>query len=149
MIKTGISATDRYLFDLNGFIVIRNVFTPEECETANKAITNHIHQEQERWGKLGVANAYGVSGTALTGTKGRFDLGGMLGWPEGEREVFRRMMTHERLVPYYHAFCGKGYRADHLPFLIRMERGSEGHAFHGGAVEPNGRPAWPLAYYCN
>lgn len=35
MIKTGISATDRYLFDLNGFIVIRNVFTPEECETAN------------------------------------------------------------------------------------------------------------------
>lgn len=113
MIKTGISATDRYLFDLNGFIVIRNVFTPEECETANKAITNHIHQEQERWGKLGVANAYGVSGTALTGTKGRFDLGGMLGWPEGEREVFRRMMTHEKLVPYYHAFCGKGYRADH------------------------------------
>lgn len=73
----------------------------------------------------------------------------MLGWPEGEREVFRRMMTHERLVPYYHAFCGKGYRADHLPFLIRMEKGSEGHAFHGGAIEPSGRPAWPLAYYCN
>jgi hypothetical protein len=147
--SSSVSATDRYLFDLNGFLVIKKVFNASEVDAANLAVNAHLHEQHERWGKLKVANAYGVRGNTLTGTKGRFDLAGMLGWAEGERELFRRVMTHERLVPYYHAFLGAGYRLDHLPFLIRMERGSEGHAFHGGAVQPNGSPAWPLSYHCS
>eukprot|EP00961_Rhodomonas_salina_P256166 3462037-Rhodomonas_salina.1 len=33
--------TEKYLFDLNGFIVVRNVLTPEEVAAANAAVDAH------------------------------------------------------------------------------------------------------------
>ena len=149
-VATAPKPIDRYLFDLNGFLVLRGVFSEEQVSAANKAIDAHIDGMHERTGKLMVANAYGVKGGALKGDgTGRFDLGGMLSWPSPHRDVFRAMLCHEALVPYYHMMLGAGYRLDHLPFLIRMIRGSEGHAFHGGAVQPSGEPSWPLAYSHN
>ena len=139
----------QYLFDLHGYIVVPKVFSDEEVAAGNAAIDERVARDlHERSGKLNLSNAYGVKSRALTGAKGRFDMGGMLGWPAPHRDLFRAMLAHPRLVPYYHMFVGAGYRLDHLPFLIRMEKGSEGHAFHGGAVTPHGAPAWPLGYQC-
>ena len=142
-----LSPTDRYLFDLNGYIIVRNVFTAEEIDAANKAIDLHADQMLERTGPLKLNNAYGVKGDNLSGSKGRFDMGGLLTWEQPHSQTFRKLLTHEKLIPYFHTFVGKGYRMDHLPFLIRMVRDSEGHAFHGGAVTPTGQPSWPLAYH--
>jgi len=63
------SPTDKYLFDLNGYLIIRNVFSDVEISEANKAIDSHIPALHERTGKLKLFDAYGVKGTALSGTR--------------------------------------------------------------------------------
>ena len=42
------SDDERYLFDLNGFIIIRNVLTPEEVKIANNIIDKYQNQMIER-----------------------------------------------------------------------------------------------------
>ena len=44
--------TARYLFDLNGYLVIRNVFSPEEIAIGNEGIDRHLSTLHERTGKL-------------------------------------------------------------------------------------------------
>ena len=39
---------ERYLFDLNGFLIVRGVLSPEEIKEANDAIDNHLHDAVER-----------------------------------------------------------------------------------------------------
>ena len=43
------------------------------------------------------------------------------------------MLAHPRIVPYLHEILGKGFRLDHLPSLIGMRRGAEGHQLHGSS----------------
>jgi hypothetical protein len=62
--------------------------------------------------------------------------------------VFLRPPT-DSLVPYFHEFLGRGYRMDHLPFLILQEKGSEGFSLHGGTVDCGSGQYQPhLAYSC-
>jgi hypothetical protein len=49
---------------------------------------------------------------------GRLDMGGMLGWEEPHREIFRNLLAHPKLVPYLHMVIGEGYRLDHSPLII-------------------------------
>ena len=51
---------------------------------------------------------------------GRIDMGKVLGWPSPHREGFRNLLVHPKLVPYLHAFVGKGYRLDHSPLIIKQ-----------------------------
>ena len=46
---------ERYLFDLNGFIVVRNVFTADEIARANAAIDARSERIVERKGDLRLA----------------------------------------------------------------------------------------------
>lgn len=75
-------------------------------------------------------------------------MGGMLGWEKPFCEPFRDVLCHSALLPALTDLLGVGYRLDHSPLLIAMEKGSEGHTLHGGAVTEAGEPAWPLAYEC-
>ncbi len=96
---------ERYLFDLNGFIVIRNVLTPEEIKEANEVIDKYQNQMIERK-ESALRNA--VKGTNFYGSgPGRKDLGGVLEWGE-ESKVFRKILAHPRLVPLFHGILGKG-----------------------------------------
>jgi len=134
----------RFIFDLEGFVVIKGVFSKDEIEAANAAVDRHKEDMKERQGELRNTKA----GTSLSGDgkTGRRDLGGMLAWPEGDREVFQSMLAHPKLVPYYHAFVGEGYRLDHLPLLISQSQGAEGFALHGGPLDSQGRPDFSLTY---
>ena len=129
---------EKYLFDLNGFLVVRNVFTKEEIRSANAAVDARSDAVVERKGDLRLGGAKGESALAGDGVTGRKDLGGMLGWPKGERDVFRSVLTHRKLVPYYRALVGEGYRMDHLPLLIQQNPGSDGFVFHGGKMNDDG-----------
>ena len=42
------TAHERFLFDLNGFLVVRNVFTPEEISAANAAIDANVPSMRAR-----------------------------------------------------------------------------------------------------
>lgn len=141
----GVSSDELFLFDLNGYLVVRSVFSPDEVAAANEAIDAHRGRAQERAGS-GLRNA--TEGTALSATGGRIDLGGFLGWDESPgRTVLRSTLAHRRLMPYFEAFCGPGYRLDHSPLVILQESDSEGFSLHGGTVDcRSGRYNPTLAY---
>jgi hypothetical protein len=53
-------------------------------------------------------------------------MGGMLHWPAEQSRTFRDVLTHPRLLPYYTALLGEGYRLDHQPLLVAQAADSEG-----------------------
>lgn len=141
------SEDERYLFDLNGYLIVRGVLTPEEVKACNDVIDAHASEMIERTaGPL--RNT--LKGTALAGTgPGRKDLGGVLEWGE-ESKVFKSILAHPRLVPIFHGILGKGYRMDHLPFVIASDKGAEGFQLHGGTIDCTSGEYNPhLAYTCN
>jgi hypothetical protein len=144
----GLSHTEKYMFDLNGFLVIRNAFNSDTVLRANAAIDAHSDRVFERDGKLRTSGLYGRESKALAGdgSTGRKDVGGMLGWDAPHREPFRELLCHPTVARVLTSLLGVGYRLDHSPLLIAMDKGAEGHTLHGGAVTEAGEPAWPLAY---
>lgn len=138
---------ERYLFDLNGFIIIRNVLTKEEVKAANEIIDKHQKEMIER-NEVALRNA--VEGTSFYGSgPGRKDLGGVLEWGN-DSKIFRKILAHPRLVPVFHGILGKGYRMDHLPFVIAQDKGAEGFQLHGGTIDCSSGNYNPhLAYTCH
>ena len=129
----GLSHAEKYVFDLNGFLVIRNAFDADMVRRANEAIDVHQDQVHERVGKLRTSGLYGRESTALTGdgVTGRKDVGGMLGWQAPHRAPFRELLCHPTVARVLTSLLGVGYRLDHSPLLIAMDKGAEGHTLHG------------------
>jgi ectoine hydroxylase-related dioxygenase (phytanoyl-CoA dioxygenase family) len=140
-----ISDADKYFFDTNGVLILRQVLSKQMIAAMNAAIdTRMVDDTIERRGKLRLTAKGGpLSGD---GTTGRKDIAGFLGWPRGEREAFRDVLTHPAIVPYLHELLGPGYRLDHNPLCIAQDPGAEGFEFHGGSTLDNGRWNWPLQY---
>ena len=120
---------ERYLFDLNGYLVLRQVLDAGEVAELNAAIDHHGADLREYERSLAGGSA------ALSGTSHRKDLGGMLAWERPWCEPFRRLLVHPGVKPCLEAVLGGGYRLDHGPGLIAMDAGCEGGALHGGGVE--------------
>ena len=119
--------TEKYLFDVHGYLVIKGALSPEEVAAANTAIDYHASQIQIRPNDL----AHGSR--TLQGTTGRGDLGGMLTWEKPHCEVFRQMIVHPKLSPYLGELLGPGFRLEGLG-IITMEAGAEGFWFHEGGT---------------
>ena len=96
----------------------------------------------------GLRNTKDGTPLAGDGKTGRMDLSGMLGWPAPQSAPFRKLLAHPKLIPTMHALIGKGYRMDHLPFLIAQEKGSEGFSLHGGPLTGDGGFNPHLQYVC-
>eukprot|EP00928_Gymnodinium_smaydae_P072571 TRINITY_DN55910_c0_g1_i1.p1 TRINITY_DN55910_c0_g1~~TRINITY_DN55910_c0_g1_i1.p1 ORF type:complete len:356 (-),score=63.35 TRINITY_DN55910_c0_g1_i1:74-1069(-) len=142
------SETERFLFDLDGFLVVRGVLTPEELRALNAAVDAHADEACER---LDPELRNAQERTPLAGSdasKGRRDLGGMLGWDKPHCEPFRALLDHPRLVPYLVDLLGAGYRLDHLPLVISQHKGSEGFSLHGGPLTKRGGLNPTLQYRC-
>lgn len=124
--SAGLTAEERYLFDLNGYLLVRGALDSEEVKALNDAITEHSDEAVSRTGSLSNAppGAFSAAGA-------RRDLGGMLGW---STPGFRQLLAHPRLAPYLAALCGDGYRLDHQPMVLLQDAGSEGFALHGGPL---------------
>ncbi len=120
---------EKYLFDINGYIVVRDVLTADEIAAANAAIDHHAHHIQERVGDLSLSG----DSPALRGETGRGDLGGALSWEKPHCDPFRAMLAHARLTPYMHEILGPGFRLDHNLGIITMRKGAEGHVLHGSS----------------
>jgi ectoine hydroxylase-related dioxygenase (phytanoyl-CoA dioxygenase family) len=138
---------ERYLFDLNGYLIVRGVLSPEQVKEATDMIDKHSEDMIER--KEGaLRNA--VKGTKYYGSgPGRKDLGQVLEWG-ADSSIFKSILAHPRLVPLFHGILGKGYRLDHLPFVIAQDTGAEGFQLHGGTVDCTSGEYNPhLAYTCH
>lgn len=121
--------TERYLFDLQGFLVVRDVLSADEIAVANEAIDQHADGIKERVGDLSLSS----DSTTMKGKTGRGDLGGLLGWDSPWCDPFRDMMVHPRIVPHLNCILGQGWRLDHAAGLISMRKGAEGHLLHGSS----------------
>ena len=120
---------EKYLFDINGYIVVRGALSPEDIALCNTAIDRHADQIHERTGDLSLSGG----STALKGITGRGDLGGALSWEEPYGRPFRAMLNNPKVVPYLHVILGEGYRLDHNLGIITMRQGAEGHTLHGSS----------------
>lgn len=103
---------EKYIFDLNGFFVVRNAFDTSMVARANEAIDAYAEEMHERTGKLRTSGLYGRESTPLAGdgTTGRKDVGGMLGWAAPHREPFRELLCHPTVARVLTTLLGVGYR---------------------------------------
>ena len=114
---------EKYLFDLTGYLVLRQVLTPEEVARCNEAIDCHADQTVELERSL---------------------AGGSEALERPWCEPFREMLVRSTVTPYLETILGKAFRLDHGPGLIAMEAGCEGGTLHGGGIE---RPDFCEAYF--
>lgn len=121
---------ERYLFDLNGYLLIEGVLSAAEVAECNAAIDHHIEELAE------YPRSLAGGSKALSGTEHRHDLGGMLGWEKPWCDPFHRLLAHPNVVPYLNGVLGEGYRLDHGPGLIAQNKGAEGGTLHHGGANP-------------
>jgi len=102
----------RFLFDLQGYLVLPDALSPETVAELNAAIDTMVAQEvpeeatSHRWINL-LARA----------------------------KVFRDLIDHEAVLPTLHDLLGDGFRLDHeYVDLIRTGMGPIGAGLHGGAT---------------
>lgn len=121
--------TERYLFDLHGFLVVEGVLSKAEVAAANEAIERHADGIVERVGEASLSS----DSKTMQGETGRGDLGGLLSWEKPWCDPFRAMLAHPQITPYLNQLLGKGWRLDHNAGLISMRKGAEGHLLHGSS----------------
>ena len=127
---------EKYLFDLNGYLVVENVLTEDELALANEAVDRHLDRGRVRPREQRLDG----NSPALEGTHGRGELGSLIHWDEPWCNPFRDMLAHPRIVPYLNEMLGKGFRIDHQMLLLWMDKGAEGFRFHGSSgpgFDPN------------
>ena len=130
------NADEKYLFDLNGYLVIESVLTEAEVSIANAAIDRHLDQGRIR----SKEQALDGGSPELKGAMGRGELGGLLNWEKPWCNPFREMLAHPKVVPFLNEILGKGFRMDHQMSLLWMDAGAEGFHFHGSSgpgFDPN------------
>ncbi len=130
------NARERYFWDLTGYLVVRNVLTPDEIAAANKTVEECADRIQ-----MGEDNVLAGQSERLKGT-GRPMLTGMLEFEKPYCEPFRNMLVHPVLVQRLNVMCGKGFRLDHGPWVITTPKGGSGHRMHG-----SGEPHRPHVAY--
>jgi len=118
--QSPIPEKERYLFDLQGFLVVENVLNNEEISALRKLVDKQVAIENQP-----------------SASKLRFD--GLLSWGK----PFINLIDNPRITPYLSEFLGGKFRLDHdYIHIIREGLGPIGCNLHGGAT-----PYDPTQYY--
>ena len=123
--------TEKYLFDVHGYLVIHNALTPDQLAAANAAVDAHAHEIKLR------PNDLARTSDTLQGTVGCGDLAGLLTWDKPHCDIFRELIALPSFAPYLEELLGPGFRLEAMN-AITMNEGAEGFWFHEGA-EPHDR----------
>jgi hypothetical protein len=118
MVAMSVSELDRYLFDLNGFVVVRGVLEAEEVARLNEGL--------DQQGLDGLSDA---------------ERERKLEWLPAFGGPFLDLIDHQRILPYLIEFVDERVRLDHA-YAIQMVAGTPGLGLHGS---PDDRPrncAW-------
>jgi hypothetical protein len=116
---------EKYLFDVQGYLRVRNFLTPEEVTRLNAAIDANAEQMTETEG------TYLGNSASLKGDTQRGILHGMMQWEKPWCDPFRDLLAHPKAVPYLDTMLGRGWRLDHAPVLFFASSGTEGLKLHG------------------
>ena len=116
---------EKFLFDLQGFLVVPNFLNKDELESLNQS----VDACEDLKGKDGNSNTAGSETLAGTHKRGMFS--GMLSWPKPHCIPFRELIVHPKAIPYLNTMHGRGWRLDHAPFILTSDYGTEGLVIHG------------------
>jgi ectoine hydroxylase-related dioxygenase (phytanoyl-CoA dioxygenase family) len=115
---------EKYFYDINGYLVVRDFLTPAEVDALNAAFDANRHRMTED------RNSNTGGSPTLAGRKrGYFD--GMLTWEQPWCQPFRDLLAHPKIIPYLNTLHGRGWRMDHSPFALFSTAGEEGLILHG------------------
>ena len=124
----GLSQSERYFFETQGFLVIPDVLSRQQLDEMNAAFdamdaTGSIPRRTggERKGGL----------PELEGEFGRGDTGELMAWPEPHCEPFRRLLSLPRTVRVMLDLIGPGFHYSSANAIV-MDVGAEGQQLHGG-----------------
>jgi hypothetical protein len=110
--EAGLTAEERFLFDLEGYLILRHVLTPPEVATLNAIAAQRAPATPDS------PPARRVFGAATWGAP------------------FQALIDHPRIVPYLVDLVGPKFRLDH-DFCIFMTKGGRDHPLHGGETSGN------------
>jgi hypothetical protein len=85
---------EKYLFDVQGYLVVRQFLTPAEVARLNAAIDANREKMTEHEG------SYLGDSKTLGGESKRGVLSGMLEWEHPWCEPFRELLAHPKAIPY-------------------------------------------------
>ncbi|MET7878890.1 phytanoyl-CoA dioxygenase family protein [Micromonospora profundi] len=114
---------ERYFFDVNGYIVIKGILSPEMVRLLNTALDDNSDRST-----TGFSLAAGAA--TLNGTR-RQDFEDFFAWPEPAGDTFRRLVALPAAVRYLLEILGEGFRYDTVRATV-MTTGTEGFKLHGG-----------------
>lgn len=114
---------EQFLFDLQGFLRVKNFLTPAEVQALNNAIDANRDEMRDDPNSHPAGN--------LVGTQKRGSFHGMLTWEQPWRQPFRDLLAHPKAIPYLNTFFGRGWKLDHSPFILTGTPGTEGLRLHG------------------
>jgi ectoine hydroxylase-related dioxygenase (phytanoyl-CoA dioxygenase family) len=125
---------ERFLFDVNGYLIIENALDEALLADLNAAIDhNEVRLVQE---------SYTLSrGAARLAGERRSEFDNALGWQKPWSEPFRTLLTLPLAMSFMLELIGDGFRYDSMKGTV-MVRGTEGFSLHGGAGDPDS-----LSYY--
>ena len=125
-------AHEKYFFDVNGYLIVEDILSPEQVHALNQAIDNNQDKIRLREGELSLSHG----SPALEGTHGRGDIGGILNWPKPWCQPFRDLISHPPALRYMLELIGNGFRHGNANG-ISMTTGAEGCILHGGGMDSN------------
>ena len=132
------SDEEQYLYDLQGFIVVRGFLNEDEIRLLNTALdANQGHR-----GNYDPPNTLSGDwkGRPFEGRYSPFcHYSEMLTWPQPWCQPFRDLLAHPQIIPYLNTLFGRGWKLDHGVDVLIADEGCEGLKLHGsGNVTFNG-----------
>lgn len=119
-----LSPREKYLFDVQGALVVPNVLSSDEVAALNNALDANQHLRSELEDET-------MDESALAGTP-RLEYWNTMEWPKPWCEPFRDLVAHPRVRPYLDGLLGRGWHIDHVPEVFEFTPGAQGHAIHFG-----------------
>ena len=107
---------EKYFFDLNGYLVLRDVVDADTIRRCNEAIDHHDDQIEVH------ERRFEGESKALTSHIRQRWSDEMVAWKRPYCEPFRQLMVHPRLKPYLNELMG-AYQMATQPRLIMMDKG--------------------------
>jgi|SRR5215469_8675808 len=135
---------ERYLFDLNGYLVLRNVLSNQEVDEIN-AVMDKVLADWHIKANCGhIITGFDEETAKEENTDPKFNCvgyysGRLLDWGA----PLRKLVGHDKLLPYLIEMIGPTLRLDHqYAILMRAKPASVGHGIHNG-----GTPYEPVHSY--
>jgi ectoine hydroxylase-related dioxygenase (phytanoyl-CoA dioxygenase family) len=132
---------EQYMFDLNGYLILRNVLSSQEVDDIN-AVMDRVLQDWHIKAKTGhIITGFDEESAKEENTDQQetylgYYSGRLLDWGE----PIRKLVGHDKIMPYMIKIIGPALRLDHqYAILMRAKPASPGHRLHnaGTPYEPD------------